>query len=130
MLGFDIVGSKIQPPKEEYRPKKCSQKRIRWVVKLDNDYPIWQWKEENKTMESSKVYEIYKGITKSLDEPIIPNAKDLFNVVAYDNNKIGKKIVPVVYQPAITPKRNLPNFDSYLTLCSVLIYLKNSWLSS
>jgi hypothetical protein len=114
MLGFDVEGSKIQPPKEEeYKepsdnkpPKRYGQDRIRWVIKLDKDYSIWQWKEEGKTIESSKVYEIYKGITKSLDEPIIPDAKDIFNVVAYDDNKIGKKIVPVIYQAAIDSWKN------------------------
>src|SRR5215213_1856083 len=115
MLGFDVEGSKRQPPKEEeYKepldnkpPKRYSQDRIRWVIKFDNDYSIWQWKEEGKTIESSKVYEIYKGITKSLDESIItPNDKDIFNVVAYDDNKIGKKIVPVIYQAAIDSWKN------------------------
>ena len=113
MLGFDVEGTEIQPPKEEkYRepldnmPKKYGQEKIRWVVKLDKDYSIWQWKEDGKTIEGSKVYEIYKGIIKSLDEPIIPNAKNVFNVVAYDDNKIGKKIVPVVYQPAIDSWKN------------------------
>jgi hypothetical protein len=113
MLGFDVEGSKIQPPKEgkynepiDNKPKRYGQERIRWVVKLDNDYSIWQWKEEDKTIESSKVYEIYRGIIKCLDEPIIPNAKDVFNVVAFDDNKIGKKIVPVVYQPAIDSWKN------------------------
>jgi hypothetical protein len=113
MLGFDVVASKIQPPEEEKynepidnKPKRYGQERIRWVVKLDNDYSIWQWKEENKTMQSSKIYEIYNGIIKSIDEPIIPNAKNVFNVVAYDDNKIGKKIVPVVYQPAIDSWKN------------------------
>ncbi|HKG70775.1 MAG TPA: hypothetical protein VKA87_02695 [Nitrososphaeraceae archaeon] len=113
MLGFDVEASRIQPPEEERynepidnKPKKYGQERIRWVVKLDKDYSIWQWKEEGMTIESSKVYEIYKGIMKSLDEPIIPNAKDIFNVVAYDDNKIGKKIVPVVYQAAIDSWKN------------------------
>jgi len=114
MLGFDVEGSKIQPPKEEeYKepldnkpPKRYGQERIRWVIKFDNDYSIWQWKEEGKTIESSKVCGIYKGITKSLDESIIPDAKDIFNVVAYDDNKIGNKIVPVVYQPAIDSWKN------------------------
>jgi hypothetical protein len=113
MRGFDVEGSKIQPPKEEKykepldnRPKRYGQERIRWVVNLDNNRSIWQWKEEGRTIESSKVYEIYKGIIKSLDEPIIPNAKDVFNVVAYDNNKIGKKVVPVIYQPAIDSWKN------------------------
>jgi hypothetical protein len=99
MRGFDVEGSKIQPPKEEKykepldnKPKRYGQERIRWVVDLDNGRSIWQWKEEGKTTESSKVYEIYKGIMKSLDEPIIPNAKDVFNVVAYDDNKIGKNL--------------------------------------
>ncbi|HKI10083.1 MAG TPA: hypothetical protein VKA09_16960 [Nitrososphaeraceae archaeon] len=114
MLGFDVETSKIQPPEEERynepmnnQPKKCGQERIRWVVKLDEDYSIWQWKEEGMTIESSKVYEIYKSIIKSLDEPIIPTAKDMFNVDAYDDNKIGKKIVPVVYRRQLTPGRTL-----------------------
>src|SRR5215208_2207414 len=102
------VFSEYRKKEEEYKepldnkpPKRYSQDRIRWVIKFDNDYSIWQWKEEGKTIESSKVYEIYKGITKSLDESIIPDDKDTFNVVAYDDNKIGKKIVPVIYQAAI-----------------------------
>jgi hypothetical protein len=113
MRGFDIEGNKIQPPKEEKykepldnKPKRYGQERIRWVVDLGNDRSIWQWKEEERTIESSKVFEIYKGVMKSLDEPIIPKAKDVFNVVAYDENKIGKKIVPVIYQPAIDSWKN------------------------
>ena len=57
-------------------------------------------------MKGSEVYEIYKDIIKSLDKPIIPNTKDIFNVVAYDDNKIGKKIVPVIYQAAIDSWKN------------------------
>ncbi|MDQ3966888.1 MAG: hypothetical protein M3275_00660 [Thermoproteota archaeon] len=113
MLGFDVEASKIQLPKEERynepienQPKKYGQERIRWVVKFNEDYSIWQWKEEGRTIESSKVHEIYKSIIKSLDEPIIPNTKDMFNVDTYDDNKIGKKIVPVVYQPAIDSWKN------------------------
>jgi len=48
MLGFDVETSKIQPPEEERynepidnKPKKYGQERIRWVVKLDEDYSIW-----------------------------------------------------------------------------------------
>jgi hypothetical protein len=113
MLGLDVDGSKIHPPKEEKykepvsnKPKIYGQERIRWVVNLDDHRSIWQWEEEGKTIENSKVYEIYKGIIKSLDEPIIPNARDVFNVVASDDNKIGKKIVPVIYQPAIDSWKN------------------------
>jgi len=113
MFGFDVETSKIQSPEEERynepidnKPKDCGQERIRWVVKLDEDYSIWQWKQEGMTIESSKVYEIYKNIIKSLDEPIVSTAKDMFNVDAYDDNEIGKKIVPVVYQPAIDSWKN------------------------
>ncbi len=117
MLGFDIeCSSEIQLPREEkYRepinnnPKKYGDERIRWVIKLGNDRAIWQWKQEGKTIEGSKIYEIYKGIIKSFDEPFVPNTKqegDLFNVVTYDDNDIGRKIVPVVYQPAIDSWKN------------------------
>jgi hypothetical protein len=114
MRGFDVEGKQIQPPKEEKykepldnKPKKrYGQERIRWVVNFDGDHSIWQWKEEGKTIESSEVYEIYNGLMKSLDEPMIPDAKDIFNVVAYDDNKIGKKIVPVIYQAAIDSWKN------------------------
>lgn len=113
MLGFDIKAGEIQPPEEEkYREpldnktRTYGQERIRWIVKLDNDHSIWQWKEEGKTIESSKIYEIYRGIVKSFEEPYVPNSKNSFNVVAYDDNDIGRKIVPVVYQPAIDSWKN------------------------
>ncbi|MFL6489608.1 MAG: hypothetical protein ACJ70V_08325, partial [Nitrososphaera sp.] len=37
---------------------------------------------------------------------INPDANEIFNVVAYDDNEIGKAIVPVIYQPAIDSWKN------------------------
>jgi hypothetical protein len=109
MLGFDVEASKIQPPEEEEYPepldnkeKRYGEERTRWVMRLDNDRSIWQWKDEGQPLECSEVYGIYKDMIKSPDNPpYLPSEKNFFNVSACDDNEIGKQIVPVVYQPAI-----------------------------
>ncbi|MFL6524163.1 MAG: hypothetical protein ACJ71B_11890, partial [Nitrososphaera sp.] len=113
MRGFDIDGSTIQRPREEKhreptsnKPKTYGEERIRWAFSLDSNHTIWQWKEEDSAIEASKLFEIYSGILKSIEESINPDANEIFNVVAYDDNEIGKAIVPVIYQPAIDSWKN------------------------
>jgi len=105
---------KYSPKEEKYReprsnkPKTYGEERTRWALSLGNNHTIWQWKEEGKTIEESKVFEIYSGILKSLEEHTTtnPRGNDMFNLVAYDDNSIGKMIVPVIYQPAIDSWKN------------------------
>lgn len=115
MLVFDVEANKIKPPEEENylepldnKVKRYGQERTRWVIRIGNDRLIWQWKQEDKTIESSEVYGIYQGTINSLDHhrPFPSGARNFFNVVAYDDNAIGKNIVPVVYQPAIDSWKN------------------------
>jgi hypothetical protein len=117
MLGFDIDGSKIQPPFEERHrepidnlKKEYGEYKTRWALRLDKDHYIWQWKEEGRAIESSEVYRIYAGILKTADEPFVPEAKRFFNVEAHkptdDRKEDSDKIIPVIYQTAIDSWKN------------------------
>ncbi len=106
MLGFDVDLKGIKAPEEEgYQEpldnlrQEYGQYRLRWIVRLDGSHSIWQWKED-KDIKDSEIYRIYREILHSSGSP--PNrGKNFFNVDADDDNEIGRKIVPVVYQPAI-----------------------------
>ena len=66
MFGFDITKIQIpksekyhQPPKDNVKDKVYGPLRERWVFQVDNDYWIWQWAEDQKTLEESEVYKLY-----------------------------------------------------------------------
>ncbi len=107
MLGFDVDWKNIKAPEEEgcLEPldnleQEYGQYRLRWIVRLDGSHSIWQWKEDGD-IRDSEVCRIYHEIMDSAGDPADLSGKDFFNVDADDDNETGRKIVPVVYQPAI-----------------------------
>lgn len=106
MLGFDVDLKGIKAPEEEVYQEPLDNLRQeygqywpRWIVRLDGSHSIWQWKED-KDIKDSEIYRIYSEIMNSAGSPA-NSGKNFFNVDAHDDNEIGRKIVPVVYQPAI-----------------------------
>lgn len=112
MLGFDTDYLNIKPPAEEQyrepisnRDQQYGPPKTRWVVHLDSIHDIWQWK-DGPDISQSEIYRIYLELLKIIKEPPANSGKNLFNVYANDDNEIGRKIVPVVYQPAIDSWKN------------------------
>ena len=71
MLGFDITKIEIpkiekyhQPPEDNVKDKAYGPLRERWVFQVDSDYWIWQWAEDQKTLEESEVYKLYLKLIK------------------------------------------------------------------
>lgn len=114
MLGFDVEIDDIEiPNQDDYRQplqnieKKYGQSRQRWFIRLNKNYYIWQWvsKEKNQTLENSQIYRIYDKIIKSLGEPITPSSNKNNTFIVKDTEE-DKRIIPVIYQPAIDSWKN------------------------
>ncbi|NOJ27288.1 MAG: hypothetical protein DA330_04670 [Nitrososphaera sp.] len=112
MLGFDTDYLSIKPPAEEQyrepisnRDQQYGPPKTRWVVHLDSMHDIWQWK-DGSDISQSEIYRAYLSLLRIIKEPPANSDKNLFNVYPNDDNEIGRKIVPVVYQPAIDSWKN------------------------
>lgn len=112
MLGFDI--GNVQPPESEqyHEPPKDNLKnktygplRQRWVVQLDSYYWIWQWAENNKTLEESEVYKIFEMLRRVQSTPY-SGRKSIFKNNMQEHENHNDRIIPVVYQPAIDSWKN------------------------
>lgn len=113
MLGFDITRIHTpkseryhQPPEHNTKNKAYGPSRERWVFQIDNDYWIWQWAEDGKSLEESEVYKLYESLTKVQFSPYT-GMKNIFE----DTWRSGEdnedtKIIPVIYQPAIDSWKN------------------------
>lgn len=121
MIGFDIDPARIKKPEEEeyLEPldnvrQEYGKPRARWIVRLDDKHSIWQWKDAEgrvKDIWSSTVAGIYKNLVDGKTPDISLTSfqeavRNYFHVLANDDNEIGRKIVPVVYQPAIDTWKN------------------------
>ncbi len=97
MLDFTV--SSIQEPRiEVYKDPYTNELRERIVSQLDSNYWIWEWVNDNiKSIEESKVYEIYKCIREKHKR---------FNRVFPIEVKDNEEIIPVIYQPAIDTYNN------------------------
>jgi hypothetical protein len=106
MLGFDI--NNVQTPKSEPQKDNVKNKAyvpLRWVVQLDSDYWIWQWAENNKTLEESEVYKIFEMLRRVQSTPY-SGRKSIFKDNKQEHDKHNDRIIPVVYQPAIDSWKN------------------------
>lgn len=103
MTNFDLIEDNYAEPLDNLS-ESYGIKRKRWVIRLDEDHEIWQWKEDGKIKENSEIFKIMTAILRSLEEPVSISSKNFFNVNANDYN--DNKIIPVVYQPAIDSWKN------------------------
>ncbi len=112
MLGFDITKIEIpkiekyhQPPEDNVKDKAYGPLRERWVFQVDSDYWIWQWAEDQKTLEESEVYKLYLKLIKVQSMPYA-GKKSIFKDNEQEEDNLNDKIIPVIYQPAIDSWKN------------------------
>ncbi len=126
MLGFDI--SKVHEIHSEspHQAKdlkddteEWSDPRERWIFQIDDDYWIWDWKEEGEDVTSTNVYKVRKEICRLLSDPDQASSSQIFKLKPRSlNDKMvldylkspanGSKdpIIPLIYQPAVDGLKN------------------------
>jgi hypothetical protein len=126
MLGFDI---------DQVFPLKCESPNLkresensnlawtgpgdRWVFQLDNDYWIWEYKQDGLDVTSSNVYKIYQEILENLsgtkkdgfDQVFDLQPKSLSDKMVIDHLQsptggMNGRIIPAIYQPAVDGLKN------------------------
>jgi hypothetical protein len=113
MLGFDVTKIHIpksekyhQPPKHNVKNKVYGPLRERWVFQIDNDYWIWQWAEDRKTLEESEVYKLYEMLIKVQSTPYSGKKSIFKDTARKEEDNPNYTIIPVIYQPAIDSWKN------------------------
>ena len=126
MLGFDIERIseiRCERPDPEMHSQNNSEiwtgPKDRWIFQLDDDYWIWEWKEDGLQLSSSNIYKVHQEICRHLSIPIQDSSEQIFKLKnASINDKIvlshlksqdesGKeRIIPVIYQPAVDGLKN------------------------
>jgi hypothetical protein len=125
MLGFDV--SKVHeihsegphPGEQEENAEEWSDPRERWSLQLDENYWIWDWKEEGIDVTSTSVYKIREEICRLLSDPDQASSRPVFHlkprslndkmVLDYlksSNNENKRIITPLIYQPAVDGLKN------------------------
>ena len=108
MLGFDIEHI-VDLKEDNYNepignPNKQEGKLLpRWVLKLDENHFIWQWKENDRTVDDSELATIRKKLKNVQDEPYDPKKSNIFHT---DSQQNDSRLVPVIYQPAVDSLKN------------------------
>jgi hypothetical protein len=108
MLGFDI-DHVVELEQDEYNepkgnPNKQQGKLLpRWVLKLDEKHFIWQWKEHDRTIETSELATIREKLKNIQDEAYDPIKSNIFHT---DSQQDDSRVVPVIYQPAVDSLKN------------------------
>jgi hypothetical protein len=126
MLGFDI---------DQVYPLKCESPNLknksensslswtgpgdRWVFQLDEDYWIWQYKQDGSDINSSIVFKIYQEILGNLSGTIQDGFDQVFDlqpkslsdrmVIDHLQSPPGSmldRIIPTIYQPAVDGLKN------------------------
>jgi hypothetical protein len=126
MLGFDI--DQVYPLRcESPNLKKDSENSNlswtgpgdRWIFQLDEDYWIWEYKQDGSDVNSSNVYKIYQEILGNLsgtiqdgfDQVFDLQPKSLSDKMVIDHlqsppGSIKDHIIPTIYQPAVDGLKN------------------------
>jgi hypothetical protein len=109
MLGFDIDHI-TELEEEEYHeppeknPNKQQGKLVpRWVLKLDERHFIWQWKQNDRTIETSKLAALRDILKNIHDARYDPRNSNIFHA---DSQQNDSRIIPVIYQPAVDSLKN------------------------
>ena len=126
MLGFDIEKvheihseSPHQAKNLEEDAEEWSDPRERWIFQLDEDYWIWDWKEEGTDVTSTNVYKVREEIIRLLSDPDQASSSQIFNLKPRSlNDKMvldylksppttaKYPITPLIYQPAVDGLKN------------------------
>lgn len=111
MLGFDIdhiseIGEDEyeEPivPNNNLRNER-GKARSRLFLKLDKDYYIWQWKENESSRDNIELATIQKNLKNVQTQPYDPQMSNIFQANLENNTD---DIMPVIYQPAIDSLKN------------------------
>jgi len=106
MLGFDITD--VSEPETEsytarkYKLEKAEGPKERWVFRLDDDYWVWQWAEEEADLSSSPVYRLYERIRDERANRLLTS----HNIFEAEMETEEGEIIPVLYQPAVDGLKN------------------------
>jgi len=109
MLGFDIdhipelEKDEYHEPPEKNPNKQQGKLLSRWVLKLDEKHHIWQWKKNDRTIETSELATIREKLKNIQNEPYDPTKSNIFHA---DSLQSDNRIIPVIYQPAIDSLKN------------------------
>jgi hypothetical protein len=121
MLGFDV--KKVHEPETDYyiARKYSDESRThlgkpkwdmvgpskRWFFKLDDNYWIWQWANDNEDIKSSDIYEIFDYLKDEI-ETAKKFRKNIFefDVRCQEDMKCRSEVIPVIYQPSVDTLKN------------------------
>ncbi len=126
MLGFDIdqvYQLKCESPKSKKDSENSNLSWTgpgdRWVFQLDEDYWIWEYKQDGVDVSSSNVYKIYQEILENLsgtqhddfDQVFDLQPKSLSDKMVIDHllsppGDMFARIIPAIYQPAVDGLKN------------------------
>ncbi len=126
LFGFDI--SKVHeihsesPHKAKYLgedSEEWSDPRERWIFQLDEDYWIWDWKEEGSDITSTNVYKVREEICRLLSDQGQASSSPIFNLkprslndkmvldyLKYPADGSKESIIPIIYQPSVDGLKN------------------------
>jgi len=111
MHGFDVEDIS-EPVEEKYtlldEDSRVIQSGYRWVIKIrkfkeTNDYEcyIWEWKEEDKLIHQSMIYQVYQMLIQIQDSQTF-SSKEIFNIQTTESDNM----IPVIYQPTLDSWKN------------------------
>jgi len=126
MLGFDIstvheIHSEAPPQAKnlEMSVDEWSDPRERWIFQLDENYWIWDWKDEGTDVTTTNVYKVREEIIRLLSNPDQASSSQIFDlkpgslndkmVLDYLKSPADEKIPsirPMIYQPAVDSLKN------------------------
>lgn len=121
MLGFDIERVS-EPETDYYTARKYSDKSRtyygkpkwdmigpykRWFFRLDDNYWIWQWANENQDIRSSKIYYIYNYLKGEIEKSK-KFSRNIFelDVKCQKEDRCERELIPVIYQPSVDTMKN------------------------
>ena len=126
MLGFDIdkvheihSESPHQAKNLEEDAEEWSDPRERWFFQLDENYWIWDWKDEGTDVTTTNIYKVREEIIRLLSDPDLASSSQIFDlkprspndrmVLDYLKSPAEDRkdpIIPIIYQPAVDGLKN------------------------
>ncbi len=126
MLGFDIDSAHEIHSESSHQinhsgngDEEWSDPRERWIFQLDENYWIWEWKEDGSEVTSTNVYKIREEILRLLSDPDQAISGQVFNLKPRSLNdkmvldylesspdETKELIIPVIYHPAVDSLKN------------------------
>jgi len=126
MLGFDIdkvheihSESPHQAKNLEEDAEEWSDPRERWFFQLDENYWIWDWKDEGTDVTTTNIYKVREKIIQLLSDPDQASSSQIFDIQPRSpNDKMvldylkspaedrKDPIISIIYQPAVDGLKN------------------------